>query len=218
MTENRRAHWERVYAGKSPNDHSWFQEEPRTSLSLIRQTTLPPDAKFLDVGGGASSLPRFLLREGFRNVSFLDVSPGAIEIAKGQLGRQATDVEWIVSDILDFQPQSRWDLWHDRAVFHFLTSSEDRDAYCSALNRGLRPGGHLIMATFSLDGPSKCSGLDCVQYDPHSLNSVLGPQFLLRGSVEETHRTPSGGKQNFVYSWFQKDPDFDARISQAGGE
>lgn len=207
MTKNRRAHWEKVYTGKSPGDHSWFQKEPTTSLSLIRQATLPADARVLDVGGGVSSLPRFLLQEGFRNVSSLDISPAAIETAQEELGPRATKVEWIVADILDFRPQRRWELWHDRAVFHFLTSPEDREAYFGVLNRCLRPGGHLIMATFALDGPSRCSGLDCSRYNPDTLSSVLGPQFQLRGSVEETHRTPTGSEQSFVYSWFEREPE-----------
>lgn len=205
MTEKRKAHWERVYAGKAPGDHSWFQEEPETSLALIREAGLDPATRILDVGGGASSLPWFLLRDGFRNVSSLDVSAVALQLAQTHLGPRATDVGWIEADILEFEPKNRWALWHDRAVFHFLTSQEDREAYCRALGRGLEPDGHLIMATFSLDGPSKCSGLDCVRYDSHTLGLVLGPQFILRGSVEETHRTPTGGNQNFVYSWFQRD-------------
>ena len=201
---NRKDHWEKVYDGKRSVDLTWFQEKPTTSLSLIRDADLGPQARVLDVGGGTSRLPFFLLLEGFRQVSVLDVSGKALAIAKAQLGHRAEEVEWFEGDLLDFEPPHRWALWHDRAVFHFLTSPEDRQAYCRVLSRGLEPGGHLIIATFALDGPSKCSGLDVVQYSPESLLAVLGSEYQLRGSVNEAHPTPTGGTQNFVYSWFQR--------------
>ncbi|MFC1660121.1 class I SAM-dependent methyltransferase [Gemmatimonadota bacterium] len=203
---NRKDHWEKVYTGKAASDLTWFQEKPSTSLSLIRQAGLLPQAQILDVGGGTSNLSYFLLREGFRHVSVLDVSGGALAFAKAQLGVRAEQVEWFEADLLHFDPPHRWALWHDRAMFHFLTSPDDRDAYCRVLSRGLEPGGHLIIATFALDGPSRCSGLDCVRYSPQSLLEVLGPEYSLQGSVKEPHRTPTGGTQAFVYSWFQRRP------------
>ena len=198
-------HWEKVYAGKAPTELTWFQKKPETSLSLIRQAGLRADARILDVGGGASLLPAFLLREGLQNLSILDVSGRALDIAQAQLGSEAKGVEWFEADLLSFEPPHGWDLWHDRAMFHFLTSREDREAYRRVLAKGLEPGGHLIIATFSLDGPTRCSGLDCVRYSPDTLSDELGSGFRLRGSLTEAHRTPSGGFQNFLYSWFQRD-------------
>jgi len=200
----RKEHWDRVYSAKSPVELTWFQETPTSSLTLIRDAGLGPQDRVLDVGGGTSNLPSFLLLEGFQHLSVLDVSERALATAKAQLGQGAEGIEWFEADLLSFQPPHRWALWHDRAVFHFLTSQEDRDAYCRVLGQGLEPGGHLIIATFALDGPLKCSGLDVVRYSPESLHAVLGPEYQLRGSLEEVHDTPSGGTQNFVYSWFQR--------------
>jgi SAM-dependent methyltransferase len=202
---NRREHWDRVYAAKKVVDLTWFQHEPTTSLSLVHGTGLKRQARVLDVGGGTSGFSSFLLQEGYRHVSVLDVSGRALAIAKAQLGPQAKEVEWFEADLLDFEPPHRWDLWHDRAVFHFLTSKEDRDAYCRVLSRGLEPGGHLIIAAFAPAGPSRCSGLDVVRYSPESLGSVLGPEYQLRGSVKEAHQTPTGGTQEFLYSWFRRE-------------
>jgi len=201
---DRKEHWDRVYSAKSPIELTWFQERPTVSLKLIQETGLGSEKWVLDVGGGTSTLPSFLIEEGFRHLSVLDVSQRALATAKAQLGGKAEGVEWFEADLLGFHPPHRWALWHDRAVFHFLTSQEDRDAYCRVLGQGLEPGGHLIIATFALDGPLKCSGLEVVRYSPESLQAVLGPEYQLRGSLEEVHDTPSGGTQNFVYSWFQR--------------
>jgi 2-polyprenyl-3-methyl-5-hydroxy-6-metoxy-1,4-benzoquinol methylase len=203
MPQNRKTHWETVYAGRVPADLTWFQSKPEVSLSLIRQAGVSSQAGILDVGGGTSRLASTLLAEGFERVSVLDLSGTALAFAREQLGPRSEEVDWIEGDILDLKPEKRWALWHDRAVFHFLTSQEDRDAYCRALGRGLEPGGHVIIATFALDGPPRCSGLDCVRYSSESLGAVLGSDFLLRASVKEAHQTPGGGTQNFVYSWFE---------------
>jgi len=201
---NRKEHWENVYAGKGVTDLTWFQRKPETSLSLIRELGLSSDARILDVGGGTSDLGSFLLKEGFRTVSVLDLSERALASTRDRMGPDAEGIEWLAADVLEFDSPHRWALWHDRAMFHFLTSLADREAYFKALNRGLEHGGHLIMATFALDGPSRCSGLDCVRYSPESLGAVLGPEYQLRGSVSEAHKTPAGGTQEFVYSWFQR--------------
>jgi SAM-dependent methyltransferase len=203
----RKEHWDRVYSAKKPVELTWFQETPTTSLDLIRETGLGLDERVLDVGGGTSLLPSFLLEEGFQQLSVLDVSERALATAKAQLGQRAECVEWFEADLLTFQPPHQWALWHDRAVFHFLTSQEDRDAYCRVLGQGLEAGGHLVIATFAPDGPLKCSGLDCIRYSPESLHAVLGSEYQLRGSLEEAHQTPSGGTQSFVYSWFQRKED-----------
>ena len=201
---DRKAHWDKVYSAKKPADLTWYQEEPATSLSLIRGTGLGGDARMIDVGGGTSRLTSFLLDQGFRKLAVLDVSEAAQSIAKTQLGERASMIEWLEADVLAFDPPHRWDLWHDRTVFHFLTWEEDRAAYCRTLNRALEPGGHLIVSTFALDGPTRCSGLEVVRYSPDSLHAVLGPAYRLRGSATEAHRTPSGGTQAFAYSWFQR--------------
>lgn len=202
---NRKEHWDEVYDRKRSHELTWFQKVPAISLSLIRQTGLPSQGRILDVGGGTSQLPSFLLQEGFLHLSVLDVSERGLEVAKAQLGARADEIEWFHGDLLDFDPPHRWDLWHDRALFHFLTSGEDREAYFRVLNRCLEPGGHLIIATFAPEGPSRCSGLDCLRYGPEDLQAVLGSGYQLRGSVEEAHATPSGGTQDFVYSWFRRE-------------
>jgi len=201
---NRREHWEKVYSRKSATELTWFQEKPEVSLSLIQSAKLPREAPILDVGGGTSRFSSFLVHDGHGDVSVLDVSGSALEIARTHLGERAGEVQWIEADLLEFDPPRRWQLWHDRAVFHFLTSGEEREAYHQVLLRGLERGGHVIIATFAIDGPTKCSGLDCVQYSPESLGTFLGPEFELRQSVSEAHPTPSGGSQDFVYSWFQR--------------
>lgn len=202
---NRKEHWDRVYGRKRSVELTWFQEVPSTSLLLIRRMGLSSQARILDVGGGTSLLPSFLLQEGFLHLSVLDVSEKGLEVAKAQLGARADGIEWFQGDLLEFEPPHRWDLWHDRALFHFLTSAEDREAYLRVLNRCLEPGGHVIIATFAPEGPSRCSGLDCHRYGPEDLQAVLGSGYELLGSVEEVHATPSGGTQEFVYSWFRRE-------------
>jgi len=204
MSKSRRDHWDGVYAGKKPSELTWFQEEPAASLALIREAEIAPDSRIIDVGGGVSPLPLFLLLDGYRDLSVLDISGEALAKAKSQLGARAEAVDWIEADVLDLEPERPWNLWHDRAVFHFLTSPSERESYLRVLDRGLDAGGHLIISTFALDGPTRCSGLDCAQYSPDSLGSLLGSDYLLRGSIEEDHPTPRGGTQKFVYSWFER--------------
>jgi SAM-dependent methyltransferase len=201
---DRRQHWNAVYAAKKPEELTWFQAEPTVSLALIRRSGVALEENVLDAGGGTSLLSSYLLEEGFRKVSALDISGEALARAREQLGNRAQEIDWIEADLLAFDPPRQWSLWHDRAVFHFLTDPEDRDAYCRTLNRGLEPGGHVIIATFAPDGPTRCSGLEVVRYSPESLGAVLGPEYEFRDSVPEAHQTPKGGTQNFVYSWFQR--------------
>lgn len=201
---DRRQHWNAVYAAKKPEELTWFQAEPTVSLALIRRSGVALEENVLDAGGGTSLLSSYLLEEGFRKVSALDISGEALARAREQLGNRAQEIDWIEADLLAFDPPRQWSLWHDRAVFHFLTDPEDRDAYCRTLNRGLEPGGHVIIATFAPDGPTRCSGLEVVRYSPESLGAVLGPEYEFRDSVPEVHQTPKGGTQNFVYSWFQR--------------
>ena len=204
MVEDRKGHWNKVYSNKSPEELTWFQARPEASLSLIRNAGIGPEARIIDVGGGTSLLSATLLEEGFVNLSVLDVSDRALEAAKSLLGPDSPEIEWFTSDLTDFEPPHRWDLWHDRAVYHFLTGNEDRHAYRRVLNESVEPGGHVVVATFALDGPERCSGLEVVRYSPESLHAELGTLYELCGTVNETHRTPGGGTQEFVYSWFRK--------------
>ncbi len=204
MPSNRKRHWNEVYAKKSPDDLTWFQPRPETSLTLIHRAGVGPEARFIDVGGGTSLLTEFLLGEGFQNLSVLDVSGRALKLAKAELGERASDVEWHEADLTTFDPPHRWDFWHDRAVFHFLTDEEDRTAYRRVMDKSVEPGGHVMIATFALDGPTRCSGLEVVRYDSESLLITMGEAYHLRGSIDQVHRTPSGGAQSFVYSLFQR--------------
>jgi len=204
MASDRKRHWNEVYAKKSPEDLTWFQPRPESSLALIRRAGVGPEDWFIDVGGGTSLLTEFLLGEGFKNLSVLDVSGRALVSAKARLGERASEVDWYEADLTTFNPPHLWDVWHDRAVFHFLTEEADRKAYCGVMKESVKPGGHVLIATFALDGPIRCSGLEVVRYDPESLLATLGAEYQLRGSIEEAHRTPTGGTQSFMYSWFQR--------------
>ena len=200
-------HWQAVYHDSSASEVSWYQTEPALSLSLIEATGMARDASILDVGGGASVLVDRLLVHGFGQIQVLDISGHALAVAQQRLGEQADQVRWHVGDITQFQPERQVDLWHDRAVFHFLTKSAQRQAYCQALEKSLRPGGHLIIGTFAVDGPTRCSGLDIVQYDVPALLDVLGPQFILREERQETHLTPANKTQNFAWFRLQRSSD-----------
>ena len=204
MEEDRRGHWNKVYSNKRPEELTWFQARPEASLSIIRKAAMGAEARIIDVGGGTSLLTATLLEDGFRNLSVLDVSDRALEVARSLLEPDSPEIEWFTSDLTDFEPPHQWDLWHDRAVFHFLTGKEDRNSYRRVLNASVEPSGHVVIATFALDGPERCSGLEVVRYCPESLHAELGTRYELCGSVDETHRTPGGGTQKFVYSWFRK--------------
>lgn len=197
MPDDRRDHWERVHRARQPTEVSWFQERPERSLRLIRETGARTDSPIIDVGGGASRLVDQLLAAGFGDVTVLDVSGAAIGLAQARLGESASRVTWIEADITSFEPTRRYYLWHDRAVFHFLTHDRDRRAYARALAAGLDPDGCAIVATFGPEGPERCSGLPVVRYEPNALADTLG--LALVASEVEIHRTPAGNEQQFVY-------------------
>jgi SAM-dependent methyltransferase len=215
---DRKEHWENVYRNKSPDEVSWYQQEPTLSLQLIGSVPLPLDAPIIDVGGGASTLVDKLWDEGFTNISVLDVSGCALAHARDRLAAKlavkmaaglvdgADAMQWFEEDVTCFNPPRRFALWHDRAVFHFLTDKADRDSYVSVLKQALEPGGHLIIMTFAIDGPLKCSGLEIVRYDADKLKTALGPGFELEETGHETHKTPSGGQQKFAYFRFTFTP------------
>jgi SAM-dependent methyltransferase len=197
---DRKSHWDGVYAGKSPLEVSWYQQNPTLSLKLIRDTGLEKEAPLIDVGGGASVLVDVLLDVGHTSLTVLDISAGALAHAQRRLGDKAHLVEWIETDVTAFDPPRLYRLWHDRAVFHFLTDVADQVRYVETLKRSLQPGGHAIIMTFAVGGPKKCSGLDIVQYDSEKLLGVLGSGFELLETGHETHLTPGGGQQKFA--WF----------------
>ncbi len=201
---NRGAHWENVYRTKGEQEVSWFQETPSVSLELIRSTGAARRSAIVDIGGGASRLVDALVTEGYGSVTVLDLSESALAAAKARLGPAAADVTWIVADVVGWRPPQRYDVWHDRAAFHFLTDAADRTAYVGCLRDALRPGGHAIIATFALDGPERCSGLPVVRYDAASLGTVLGSGFDLVETRRHDHHTPMGSTQRFQFSVFRR--------------
>jgi SAM-dependent methyltransferase len=201
----RTSHWEGVYSTKGEREVSWFQEEPTLSLELIRQVS-PENGRVIDVGGGASVLVDRLLDLGFDGLAVLDISGEALAKARARLGERAERVRWIEADVTVASSLGEFDVWHDRAVFHFLTESGDRRKYVELAKRTVPPGGHVIIATFSLAGPPKCSGLDVCRYDAASLAVELGEGFSLVREAEETHRTPWDSAQAFTYAVFRRQP------------
>ena len=199
---DRKAHWEQVYAEKRSTEVSWYQQHPQRSLELIKTTGVAVSARISDIGGGASMLADFILDAGYQNLSVLDISDAAIEQVKSRLGQDADKVTWIVQDITQFIPGQAFDVWHDRAVFHFLTDADDRSSYIRTMSSALKYGAHAIIATFDLDGPEKCSGLDVVRYSPETLSAVVGDAFQLVETSTEEHVTPAGSTQKFVYCRF----------------
>ena len=203
MSEQRKSHWEQVYGAKQPTEVSWFQPVPEKSLQLIRATGVERGQAILDAGGGASTLVDNLLAEGFTDVSVLDISANALLKSQERLGDIADEVTWIEADVTEFTPARGYDLWHDRAVFHFLTDAADRDRYVDVVRRSLRSRGHLVLATFGPQGPMRCSGLDICRYGIEQLADLLGADFELQCHELDEHKTPSGSVQQFLYSWWQ---------------
>ena len=198
-------HWEKVYSTKATDSVSWFQEHASHSLRLIQNTGIDPAASIIDVGGGASTLVDDLLFQGYKNLTVLDLSAAALNAAQNRLGKKANDVKWIEGDITKVTfPKHAFDVWHDRAVFHFLTSEQDRTAYVSAVSYAVKPEGHMIIATFAEDGPTQCSGLPVVRYNAQSLHSEFGESFALLHQEKEAHHTPFGTVQQFVYCYCKK--------------
>ena len=200
QNEQRQLHWENLYQSKGEHDVSWFQDTPTPSLELLDEIGVTPAASVIDIGGGASRLVDRLIERGFRDVTVLDLSEAALAAAKDRLGDRASRVTWIVADVTQWEPMTAYDVWHDRAAFHFLTEEADRAAYLARLRRGLEIGGHAIIATFALDGPARCSGLPVVRYSPDSLRQTLGADFTLITSRNDSHATPWGGSQSFQFS------------------
>ncbi len=194
-------HWENVYETKSPDEVSWTQKIPQTSLKLIEEVEKNKTAKIIDIGGGDSNLIDFLLEKGYENISVLDISAKALEKAKERLGAKSENVDWIATDITAFKPNQTYDIWHDRAAFHFLTT-EDIHQYVEIVKNAVT--GTLIIGTFSVNGPQKCSGLPIVQYDEDRLKEIFSQEFELIQSFTEDHITPFDTVQNFIFCQFKK--------------
>lgn len=205
MTDSarRQAHWQKVWSSKAPEDVSWHQDDPAVSLALIEAAGLSRNAAIIDVGGGASVLVDRLLERGYLHVAVLDVAEAAFAHAAERLGPLGDEVIWIEADILHWKPvPGLFDLWHDRAVFHFLTASADQAAYVEVMRRALGPEGQAVIATFAPDGPEKCSGLPVLRHDGDSLAALLGDDFRLVEERREEHTTPAGAVQNFLWCRF----------------
>lgn len=198
-----RAHWEGVYRTRSPEQVSWYQRRPDVSIELIERAVVGTPPGIIDVGGGASTLVDHLLEAGHRQLTVLDVSGAALEYSKRRLASRAAQVEWVEEDILAFEPPRRYGVWHDRAVFHFLVEEADRRAYVGSLGRSLEVGGSLVIATFALDGPERCSGLPVLRHDEASLQRELGRSFQWIESRKFDHCTPTGSVQRFLYARFR---------------
>lgn len=197
-----RTHWEKIYRQKAPDEVSWYRAHLETSLALIEQAAAGRSAAIIDVGGGESTLVDDLLSRGYTNVTVLDISQTAIDANRKRLGEAAERVHWLAADItqVELEPFA-YDVWHDRAVFHFLTAESDRRAYVRQVARTVKTGGHVIVSAFGPEGPAKCSGLEVVRYDAESLHGEFGPRFRLIGSSKELHQTPFGTTQQFLYCY-----------------
>jgi SAM-dependent methyltransferase len=200
---DRKAHWERVYTTKAETEVSWFESDPVPSLEALARIGADCRTAVIDVGGGSSRLVDRLVHDGYEDVTVLDVSAAALDVAKARLGEAAGKVRWLVADVTDWAPERTYDVWHDRAAFHFLVVRADQAAYVGRLEQALRPGGHAIIATFAPDGPERCSGLPVARHDGESLAAVLGADFSLIESRRRGHRTPSGAAQRFQFSIFR---------------
>jgi len=200
-----RAHWQRVWTDREPSEVGWFEPVPERSLELIEEAQVGLDAAILDVGGGASTLAGRLLEAGYTEVTVVDVATAALQRAKAELGESAGRIEWVEADIRAGELDRGCDLWHDRALFHFMVEPGDRAGYVASLRRCLRPGGHVIVAGFGPEGPMQCSGLPVVRYGAAELREALGDDFDLLSSSVEEHRTPSGVGQQFLYAHLRRD-------------
>ena len=199
-TKERKSHWEKIYETKALTDVSWYQPTPQTSLTLIEKTGISKEAKIIDIGGGDSFLVDHLLELGYSNITVLDISVAAIERAKTRLGKNADKVNWIVSDITLFETNEQFDLWHDRAAFHFLTSMSDINAYVQHAKNFTQQNAHLIVGTFSEEGPLKCSGIEITQYNAHSLPMIFENDWKQVDNISVIHPTPFNTEQDFIFS------------------
>lgn len=199
---NRKAHWENIYATKALNEVSWYQPTPETSISFLNSANLSKDAAIIDVGGGDSYFVDHLVKEGYTNITVLDISEKAIERAKNRLGEDASKVNWIVSDVNDFQPNNKFDFWHDRAAFHFLTDEHEVNRYKNTITNAMELNGDVVIGTFSKTGPLKCSGIEITQYAQKDLVELFDG-FKVVADLDVKHGTPFDTTQDFVFCHFK---------------
>jgi 2-polyprenyl-3-methyl-5-hydroxy-6-metoxy-1,4-benzoquinol methylase len=204
---SRQDHWEKIYTTKGESQVSWFQETPALSLELIALAGAVRSSAIIDIGGGASRLVDSLVSQGYEDVTVLDLSVAAVASARSRIGDKANQVTWIATDVTAWEPSRPYDVWHDRAAFHFLTDQKDQTAYVDRLRRALRVGGHAIIGTFAPDGPERCSGLMVSRYDANSLSATLGCGFELIDTRRHEHTTPWGAMQKFQFSTFRREQD-----------
>ena len=197
-------HWNAVYGARSEGKMTWFEDTPEVSLDMLHLAGAAPDMRLLDAGGGASRLSDALLDKGYEGITVLDLSTEALRLSQDRLGARAASVQWVAADVTTWQPDGAYDLWHDRAVFHFLTEPADRAAYVRTLSRALRPGGVAVIGTFAMDGPETCSNLPVVRYAPDTLAKALGAGFLPITCRPHVHQTPMGRRQSFVFCAFRR--------------
>lgn len=202
--EKKKSHWEDVYQKKDLEEVSWYQPKAETSMDYIRSFELKKDAKIIDIGGGDSFLAENLLSEGYTDITVLDISETALDRARSRLGKKAEKITWIVADASDFAPSKKFELWHDRATFHFLTREEEVEKYLKTLKNSIQRGGNAVMGTFSEKGPEKCSGINIKQYSLHDLSELLNDGFETLECKNVDHITPSGAVQNFSFCSFRK--------------
>jgi SAM-dependent methyltransferase len=202
--ENKKAHWENVFATKQPNEVSWTQQYPKTTMDYLEKLNLSKTANIIDIGGGDSNLVDALLEKGYQNIWVLDISEFALERAKKRLGDKANLVKWIVSDIIEFKPEVAFDFWHDRAVFHFLTDNVSVNKYVAIIGNAINQNGNFLLGTFSENGPLKCSGLEIKQYSERTMKQIFNQSFQVVKCFTENHTTPFGTTQNFQFCGFKK--------------
>ncbi len=201
---DRKKHWETIYQTKQPDEVSWYQPTPETSLRFIEELNLKPDARIIDIGGGDSLLAEHLLDLGFQNITVVDISKAAIERAKKRIGKQAETITWVVADVTQFEPTEDYDLWHDRAAFHFLTEQQEIHSYLETAHKSITPDGIMVVGTFSKEGPEKCSGLPVSQYSESSMTKQMQPLFEKIECITVNHETPFDTVQNFTFCSFKK--------------
>lgn len=199
--ENRKSHWEKVYKDKRPDEMSWTQEVPAPSLNFIRSFELPKSAAIIDIGGGESKLADFLLDDGYKDITVLDISETALQRAKLRLGSRAGQINWIISDILAFKPARKYDLWHDRATFHFLTENDQIARYMATVRSSAKD--YVVIGTFSTDGPERCSGLEVKRYNGRNIEKLFSPAFIRLRCIKEKHVTPFSTQQSFLFCGFR---------------
>jgi len=204
-TINKKDHWEKIYSTKQATEVSWFQAYPKTSMEFTKLFDLPKNAAIIDIGGGDSNFADSLIEKGYSNITVLDISEKAIEKAKKRLGEKAAGINWIISDVTEFNPSSQYDFWHDRAAFHFLTTEGQADKYVEIAKKGIANNGYLILGTFSESGPKKCSGLEIKQYSEETMSSKFEKYFQRIKCIKEDHQTPFNTTQNFLFCSFQKE-------------